>query len=181
MRTDVEFPGHHGTTLRGWLYAPDTCPAAGAPGVVMAHGFSATKEMGLDAYAEVFCAAGFAVLVYDHRNLGSSDGEPRQEINPWAQARDYRRAIDWFAAQPGVDGERLGIWGSSYSGGEVLVVGAVDERVRAVAANVPFADMPGTDYGDAVASDERWEALRAGWSITTTTPSAAPSCWTRAR
>ena len=70
------------------------CRAGPGPGVVMTHGFSATKEMALDRYAEVFEKAGLVVLVYDHRNLGASDGEPRQRINPWAQARDYRRAID---------------------------------------------------------------------------------------
>lgn len=161
MRTDVEFAGHHGTTLRGWRYTPEGANGAERPGIVMAHGFSATKEMGLDAYAEVFCAGGFEVLVYDHANLGSSDGEPRQEINPWAQARDYRRALDWFGAQRGVDPARLGIWGSSYSGGEVLVVAAVDARVRAVVANVAFAGLPGVDYGDTEACEAAWAAMSA--------------------
>jgi predicted alpha/beta hydrolase len=95
-RIDIELPGHGGTILRGWLYGADR--AGPAPAIAMAHGFSATKEMVLDRYAEVFEQAGFVVLVYDHRNLGASDGEPRQEINPWAQARDYRRAIDWLSA-----------------------------------------------------------------------------------
>ena len=156
MRHDVEFPGFAGTTLRGWLYVPET--ALPAPGVVMAHGFSAVKEMAMDRFAEVFCEAGLTVLAYDHRNLGASDGEPRQEINPWAQARDYRYAIGWLAERAEVDAERIGIWGSSFSGGEVIVVGACDERVRAVVANVPFAALPGVDYQD---TEARFEALRA--------------------
>lgn len=159
MRIDVEFPAARGTILRGWLYVPDA--PGPRPGVVMAHGFSATKEMALDRFAEVFCAAGMAALVYDHRNLGSSDGEPRQQINPWAQARDYRHAIGWLAARPEVDPERIAIWGSSYSGGEVLAVGACDERVRAVVANVPFAALPGVDYSDAADLRLRFDALRA--------------------
>jgi uncharacterized protein len=137
MRTDVTFEGFGGVRLRGWLYLPDG--AGPHPAVVMAHGFSATRHMGLAGFADVFCAAGFAVLVYDHRCLGDSDGEPRQEINPWAQARDYRYASTWLAGQSTIDPERIGIWGSSFSAGEVLVVGAVDPRVKVVIANVPFA------------------------------------------
>jgi fermentation-respiration switch protein FrsA (DUF1100 family) len=127
----------------------------------MAHGFSATKEMALDRFAAVFAAAGITVLVYDHRCLGASDGEPRQLIDPYLQARGYRAALDWLCARPEVDATRVGIWGSSFSGGEVLVVGAVDRRARAVVANVPLAGFPGVDYDDATATAERFAALRA--------------------
>jgi len=154
-KIDVEFPGHDGTRLRGWWYVAEG--ARGLQGIVMAHGFSAVKEMVLDRYAEVFAAAGLAVLVYDHRNLGASEGEPRQEVDPWGQVLDYRSAIDWLSARPEVDSERIGIWGSSFSGGEVIIVGACDERVRAVAANVPFAGLPGVDYAD---TEARFQAIR---------------------
>src|SRR5688572_31948156 len=59
-RTDVEFNAE-GTTLRGWLYRPEG--DGPVPGVVMAHGFSAVKEMYLDSFAEVFAEAGLAALV----------------------------------------------------------------------------------------------------------------------
>jgi fermentation-respiration switch protein FrsA (DUF1100 family) len=153
----IDFPAAHGTVLRGDLYLP--APAdGGAPGVVMAHGFSATRRMGLGGFARVFQQAGFAVLVYDHRNLGDSDGEPRQQINPWAQARDYRYALTWLAARPEVDAERLALWGSSFSGGEVLVVGAIDDRVRVVVANVPFSGVS-RDALPAEQADARFAAL----------------------
>lgn len=106
----------------------------------MAHGFSAVKEMHLDDFAEVFCAAGFAVMVYDHRNLGASEGEPRGEIDPVAQIRGYRDAITWLQEQPGVDANRIGAWGSSYSGGHALVLAATDRRVKCVVAQVPAID-----------------------------------------
>ena len=61
----------------------------------MSHGFSAVKEMYLDRFAEAFVAAGLDVLVFDNRYFGASDGEPRQEIDPWAQVRDYRDAITY--------------------------------------------------------------------------------------
>lgn len=158
-RHDVELEGHGGVVLRGWMYLPDPDGASGAA-VVMAHGFSAVKEMRLDRFAEVFCEAGLAVLVYDHRNLGASDGEPRGQINPWAQTRDYRHALGWLAGRGEVDADRLGVWGSSYSGGEVMVLGACDRRVRAVVANVPFAGLSGADYSDAAEVAVRFEVLR---------------------
>ncbi len=76
-RRDVEFDAE-GVTLRGWFYPADGVQGA-AGTVVMAHGFSAVKEMYLDAFAEVFAAAGLNALVFDNRNFGASDGEPRQE------------------------------------------------------------------------------------------------------
>ncbi|MDQ6673589.1 MAG: alpha/beta hydrolase [Chloroflexota bacterium] len=136
MRQDIEFQAE-GPRLRGWLYTPDE-GSARFPTVVMAHGFSAVKEMYLDRFAEAFAAAGVAALVFDNRNFGASDGEPRLEIDPWAQVRDYRDAITYARTRREIDPERIGIWGSSYSGGHVLVVGACDRRVRCVVAQVPL-------------------------------------------
>src|ERR1700751_4864254 len=139
-RRDVEFNAE-GVTLRGWFY-----PAGGAslgaartaPAVVMAHGFSAVKEMYLDKFAEAFADVGLNVLVFDNRCFGASDGEPRQEIDPWAQVRDYRHAITYASTLPEVDPARIGIWGSSYSGAHVLVVAAIDRRVKAGVSQVPL-------------------------------------------
>ncbi len=135
-RRDIEFDAE-GVVLRGWFYSAEGASGA-APTIVMAHGFSAVKEMYLDKYAEVFAAAGLNALVFDNRNFGASDGEPRQEIDPWAQVRDYRHAITWATTLPEVDGDRIGVWGSSYSGGHVLVVAAIDRRVKAAVAQVPL-------------------------------------------
>lgn len=148
----VAFVGFGGDiVLHGDLYLPADADGPVA-GVVMSHGFSAVKEMGLPAYAEAICAAGIAVLLYDHRCLGSSQGEPRQQINPWSQMRDMQSALTWLGDQPAVDAQRLGLWGSSFSGGEVLVLAAVEDRVRAVVANVPFAGIPGAAYDEDTAA-----------------------------
>jgi dienelactone hydrolase len=56
MRKDIEINAE-GTILRGWFYTPDR-QSGKAPAIVMAHGFSAVKEMYLDRFAEHFCAAG---------------------------------------------------------------------------------------------------------------------------
>ncbi len=138
MRKDIEFKTEDGVTLRGWHYVPDGRQGR-VPTVVMAHGFSAVKEMYLDQFAEAFAAAGLASVVFDNRNFGASDGEPRQEIDPWQQVRDYRDAITYAETLEETDPERIGIWGSSYSGGHVLVVGAIDRRVKCVVSQVPLA------------------------------------------
>jgi fermentation-respiration switch protein FrsA (DUF1100 family) len=135
-RRDIAFDAE-GVTLRGWFYSAEDASGR-RPTVVMAHGFSAVKEMYLDAFAEVFAAAGLNALVFDNRNFGASDGEPRQEIDPWQQVRDYRHAITYAGTLDDVDSTRIGVWGSSYSGGHVLVVGAIDRRVKAVVSQVPL-------------------------------------------
>lgn len=134
-RQDVEFNAD-GSLIRGWLYRPEGA-AGPLPIVVMAGGFSCVKEMHLANYAEVFAGAGLAVLLFDFRNLGASDGVPRQELNPWQQVEDYRHAITYVTTVPGIDAQRIGIWGSSYSGGHCLMVAATDRRVRCVSVQVP--------------------------------------------
>src|SRR4029453_12590467 len=114
MRQDVEFDAE-GVTLRGWLYRPDGA-AGPVPTALLDHGFSAVKEMSLDSFAEAFAAGGLGALVFDNRNFGASDGEPRQEIDPWPQARHYPHTITWAQTRPEVDADRIGVWGSSYSG-----------------------------------------------------------------
>lgn len=136
MRKDININAD-GCRLSGWLYLPDDLQRP-VPAVVMAHGFSAVKEMFLDAYAERFARAGLAAIVFDHRGFGASDGAPRQEIDPVAQLRDYRHALTYASTLPEVDAQRLGAWGSSYSGGHVLALGWMDRRVRCVVSQAPL-------------------------------------------
>ena len=139
MREDVEFTSA-GLTLRGWLYRPDGA-AGNRPAVVMSHGFSAVKEQGLASYAERLVSAGLVVLVFDHRHLGASDGNERGRIVPQEQHDDTRSALDWITQQAGVDVDRIGLWGSSYSGGHAVFIGAFDPRVKVVVAQVPGLDV----------------------------------------
>ena len=136
MRTDIEFNAD-GVTLRGWLFTPDRGNPPYAT-VVAAHGFSAVKEQTLGDVGAVFADAGLAAVVYDHRCLGASDGTPRQDIDPVTQARDMRTAITFAESLDEVDRNRIGLWGTSYSGAEVLHVAAVDRRVKAVVSQVPM-------------------------------------------
>ena len=135
MIKEVEFPSE-GAMLRGLLFLPES-QTRKPPLVIMAHGTTATVYMVVDKYAEAFCRAGLAVLLYDHRNFGKSEGEPRQEINPWIQCRGYLDAVKFAARLDGIDPERIALWGDSYTGGQVIVVGAIEPRVKAIVAQVP--------------------------------------------
>jgi cephalosporin-C deacetylase-like acetyl esterase len=132
---DVEFTSQN-ILLRGRLYRNGKSTGL-RPAVVMTHGFSATITMVVDRYAEVFAEAGFVVLLYDHAGFGRSDGEPRQVINPWVQARGYLDAVSYLGTVDGVDLSRVAVWGDSLSGGEAVVVATIDERVAAVVVQVP--------------------------------------------
>lgn len=125
-----------GALLRGYLLTRADA-ASRLPIVIMAHGTSATIPMVAIEYARTFANAGLAVLIYDHCNFGISAGEPRQEINPWVQCRGYRDAVSFACSRPEVDPERVGLWGDSYTGGQVVVVSACDERVKVIVAQCP--------------------------------------------
>jgi cephalosporin-C deacetylase-like acetyl esterase len=140
LRTEVHFHTVDGLRLHGWLYLPNgrTDPIRPHPCVILSHGFSAIKTMGLAEYAESFTNRGLACLVYDHRNYGDSEGLPRHESDPWMQVRDMREAITFVADHEAIDAGRIGLWGTSYSGGHVLVVAALDNRVQCVVSQVPL-------------------------------------------
>src|SRR5438874_8263465 len=138
MRRDVEFPSQ-GDLCRGWLITPET-GAPPYPAVVMAGGWCYVKEIVMPHYAEYILRAGLAVLLFDYRHFGASAGEPRQHLDPWAQIEDYKNAISFLETRPEVDPSRIGVWGISYSGGHVLIVGATDPRVRCIVSNIPVVD-----------------------------------------
>ncbi len=135
MIKDVEFPSE-GATLRGLLFLPES-QTRRPPVVIMAHGTSATVTMVADNYAEAFSRAGLAVLLYDHRNFGRSDGEPRQEINPWIQCRGYRDALNFAERLGGVDPERIALWGAAIPVARLSCVGAIQQRVKVIVAQCP--------------------------------------------
>lgn len=137
LRTDVEFSSQ-GTRCAAWLYLP--LASEPRPVIVMAHGLGAVREMRLDAFADRFCAAGYACLVFDYRHFGASAGEPRQLLDIQRQLEDWAAAIRFARAEPRVDGHRVVLWGTSFSGGHVLSAAAADGGVAAVIAQCPFTD-----------------------------------------
>lgn len=138
-RKDITFTSE-GLKCAAWYYVPSGLKdGEKRPAIVMAHGWSAVKEMWLDKFAEQFTEAGFVVTVFDYRRFGASEGEPRAEINWRDQIADYKNAITWTTAQKEVDPNRIGVWGSSYSGGHVMQLAAFDKRVKAVVSQVPVS------------------------------------------
>jgi fermentation-respiration switch protein FrsA (DUF1100 family) len=135
-RSEVRFAADGNVELGAWLYLPES-GASRNPAITMAHGYAAVKEHGLAKFAEAFADAGFVVLLHDHRNFGTSGSEPRQDVDPWRQVADWRRAISYLESRPEVDPDRIGLWGTSYAGGHALVLGATDRRIACVVAQVP--------------------------------------------
>jgi fermentation-respiration switch protein FrsA (DUF1100 family) len=104
------------------------------PGVVLQPGFGATKERFKERnpYHEVFAAAGIVSVVYDPPFMGDSDGEPRGEPDPFLMCRAISDAITFLLLHDDIEAGRVGIWGTSYSGGHVLSVASHDRRIKAV-------------------------------------------------
>lgn len=112
----------------------------GRPCVVMAHGFGGTRDTGLLGFAEGFAAAGLDVVLFDYRGFGDSDGSPRQLVSYRRQRADYVAAIAAARQLPGVDPERIVLWGTSYSGGHIVPVAVADTRIAAVVSMTPAMD-----------------------------------------
>jgi len=137
-RLDVRFPSA-GVQCSAWLYLPAGDPA---PVIVMAHGLGGVRGMRLDAYAERFCAAGYACLVFDYRHFGDSDGQPRQLLDIDRQLDDWAAAIAYARSLTTVDRGRVVLWGTSFGGGHVIVAAARDRNTAAVVSQCPFTDGP---------------------------------------
>lgn len=119
----------------------------------MAHGLSAVKEMFLDVYAGEFARAGLTTLVYDHSGFGSSGGEPRHSPDPAIQLQGYRDAIEWLARDKWVDADRIGLWGSSFSGGEVIILASEVLPIACAVAQVPHLGEGGPELSVAVLAE----------------------------
>ncbi|TCC09868.1 alpha/beta hydrolase [Kribbella soli] len=134
MREKVSFTSG-GVECAAWHY-----PGTNGGCVVMTGGFGVTKEPGTDRFAERFAAAGFGVLAFDYRNLGESEGEPRQVARVSDQLADWRAAIACAKALPGV--ERVAIWAFSLPGGYIVQLAAEDLGISAAIAQSANVDGP---------------------------------------
>ncbi|MGV0837257.1 alpha/beta hydrolase [Mycolicibacterium thermoresistibile] len=158
--TDVTFSSA-GVDCRAWHFAADDRfgGPGGRPVVVMAHGFGGTKDSGLQSFAERICTAGIDVFAFDFRGFGMSDGQPRQSISITRQIEDYHGAVAAARRLPGVDPERIGLWGVSLSGGHVLRVAADRRDVAAVIAMTPLTSGMAVSRA-AVEHRDVWSAVK---------------------
>ena len=134
MYEDVTFPLPT-VTLRGRLYLP---PAGEEPApVVIAHSGIGSVAEGIYDLAPTFTDSGFAVLFYDHRGFGYSDGLPRQEVDPLQFARDLRDVVTLLSDHPRIDAGRISLLGLSLGGLVSLLAAGTDHRIASVVAIVP--------------------------------------------
>jgi outer membrane protein assembly factor BamB/dienelactone hydrolase len=148
-----------GTRMAAEVFAPKRPTSDKLPTIVMAHGWG-----GIAAYlrpdAIRFAQAGYLVVAFDYRGWGQSDarliavGKPqkkdgklitevkevREVVDPIDQTTDIMNAISWAAADRQCDQARIGLWGSSFSGGHVVYVAARDPRVKALVSQVGAMD-----------------------------------------
>lgn len=146
---------------RGVLFRPET-DAETVPCIVTGHGFGGTIDAGLIPFAERYAAAGCAVLAFDYRHFGVSDGEPRQLLSVRKQLDDWAAAIAYARTLPGVDPDRIGLFGTSFSGGHVVSAAARDGKVAAVVAQCPMMDGL-VAFGNLVRYAGIGTLLRIGW------------------
>jgi pimeloyl-ACP methyl ester carboxylesterase len=124
------------------------------PGIVLCHGFNAVQRVGLPDIAAHLAAAGYAVLRFDYRGVGDSDG-PRGRIFPQEHVKDVRAAITFLQAQPGVQPDRIGLYGTSFGGSHAISAAAVDSRPQVIVSSV------------SVGNGRRWlRGLRRYWEWT---------------
>jgi dienelactone hydrolase len=147
-----------GTRLSGTLFHPKELAAGEKlPAIVMSPGWEGLAQHLEEAYAPYFAAEGFAVLTFDYRGWGRSDGrrlangeEVREVVDPRDQTEDIVNAIDFVEGEEIVDRARIGYWGTSYSGGHAVWIAAHDPRVRAVVALAPVTDFVGAAPSGAI-------------------------------
>ena len=128
-----------GEVIYGHLYMPErTSPRNGFPAVVLCNGFAAVKEMLVPRFAEGFSQNGYAVLTFDYRGFGESDGKPRII---WSnQVRDVRSAVTFMQSVDGVNPDSIALWGTALGGANAVMAAARDRRVKCVVVQVTFGD-----------------------------------------
>jgi fermentation-respiration switch protein FrsA (DUF1100 family) len=129
MRKQVSFYSE-GVKLDGDLFLPDDLAAGEVrAGVVLCHGYTGVKDLYLPDNAAVLNKAGYAVLTFDYKGWGKSEGS-RSRLAPFSRVADVQAAITYLGLQEQVDKSRIGIYGTSYGTATVVFTAAIDERVK---------------------------------------------------
>ena len=149
-----------GVRLHAELFSQKPLAGKQLPTIIMAHGWGGTAA-NFRRDAVDLAGAGYLVITFDYRGWGQSDGriilaappdkkdgrrfaaevlELREYVDPMEQTTDWFNVISWAIGEPMVDKTRIGLRGSSYSGGHVFYVAAHDPRVKAVVSQVGAFD-----------------------------------------
>ncbi|MGE0223042.1 MAG: alpha/beta hydrolase [Acetobacteraceae bacterium] len=125
-----------GVRLAGDLFVPDDLRSGEKrAGIVLCHGYTGVRNLYLPDTARALNDAGYVVLTFDYKGWGDSEG-PKSRLAPYGRVIDSQAALTFLGAQPMVDANRLGIYGTSYGGATVVWTAAVDQRVKAVVSVV---------------------------------------------
>jgi dienelactone hydrolase len=139
-----------GTRMAAEIFVAKAAGTRKLPAVLMAHGWGGTiPAMRSDAVA--FARAGYFVVAFDYRGWGESDSrvatvpgggkqDVREVVDPLDMGADWLNAMHWLVGEPQCDTNRIGLWGSSFSGGLVAWVAARDPRVKAFHSQVGAFD-----------------------------------------
>jgi dienelactone hydrolase len=138
LKQEVQF-NSSGHKLKGVLTRPERIKGD-VPLIVMAGGWCYTKEIVMPYYGQQFVDIGCATLAFDYRKFGESEGEPRQDLNPWEQIEDIRNAVSFAESLDGVDSKKIGLMGISYAGGHAIIAGAIEPRLAFIISTVPVVD-----------------------------------------
>lgn len=161
-RNDITFDSD-GVTCSGWHFPGEGERYEQRPVVVMGHGFGGTKDSGLEPFVQRLGQAGLDVLAFDYRGFGASEGTPRQTVSVAHQISDFEAAVTAAKRLPGVDANRIVLWGSSLSGGHVLRVAAGRDDIAAVIAMTPLTSGAAVSRAAVahrdVASALKWTAI----------------------
>ena len=136
-KKSVEFMSE-GSRVVADLYLPED-NTVNAPAILLCHGFAGVKELLLPAFAEYFANAGYVAMTFDYRGFGGSDGEPGRLV-PALQIEDIKNAVTFLSQRPEVDSNRIGLWGTSFGGANVVVAASEDDRIKAISVQLTFAD-----------------------------------------
>ena len=159
----VTFYVDGGTPLYGKLFLPKGFTVTSKlPAVVVGHGINALS-IGIEKFAARFAERGLVAMAIDYQSYGFSGSgsddirllEPdtttdlravtekemrillkRTNLNNVHEVADFRAAVSFLQGEPGIDSDRIGIWGSSNGGSVVIAVAAADARVKAVVSQV---------------------------------------------
>ncbi|HET7169336.1 MAG TPA: alpha/beta hydrolase [Candidatus Limnocylindrales bacterium] len=146
----------HGAVLAGTLMLPDTASAESpVAAVVQGPGWLGLRDAKLyQPYHDALSAAGIAVLVFDYRGFGDSEGDATY-LDPRGQVEDYRSAATYLETRDDVDARRLGAFGSGGTGGgNAIMAAGIDARFKAMVSQVPIAD--GRDWLHRMRREHEW-------------------------
>ncbi|QRP43364.1 alpha/beta hydrolase [Amycolatopsis sp. FDAARGOS 1241] len=154
MRTDEVSWFSDGERISGLWRTPDD-GAGPYRVVVQGPGWLGLKDAKLYVrYHQALTDAGFAVLVFDYRGFGGSEGDP-ELLSPARQLADLRSAVTYAEARSDVLPDCIGVFGSGGTGGgNAVLLASVDPRVRAAVSQLPVAD--GGDWLHRMRSEYQW-------------------------